>query len=62
MSGPSTFSGYILTPKLMDLSFQPSWILVVLSVTSVIQIIRNNWGQQTMEDLVQHLVQHGIEF
>ena len=61
-SGASTFSGYILTPKLTDSNSPPGWILVILSATTVIQIIRNNWGQRTMEDLVRHLVQHGVEF
>ena len=55
--------GYILTPKLEEeASLKPNWILVVLSATSVTQILRNGWGSSTMEALVRHLVRHGVEF
>ena len=59
--GSSGF-GYILTPKDEQSSYQHGWILVVFNATSVVQIIRNGWGNGSMEALVRHLVHHGIEF
>lgn len=53
--------GFIITPK-NDNSHNHGWILVVFEATSVLQIIRNSWGSSLLEELVRHLVRHGIHF
>ena len=54
--------GYILTPKHESSSAEHGWILVVFEAITVLQIVRNLWANSSMEDLVRHLVRHGIQF
>ena len=60
--GSSWRVGYILTPKHQDSSYNYGWILLIFEAISVIQIIRNSWCSSSMEDLVRHLIRHGIQF
>ena len=47
----------------MDISgFSPAWILAIFEATMVVQILCNGWGSSSMEVLIQHLVQHGVQF
>jgi hypothetical protein len=61
-SGSASGTGYILTPKQYSESQMRGWILVVFEATTVIQIVRNSWCSSSMENLVRHLVRHGIPF
>jgi hypothetical protein len=54
--------GYILTPKHKNSSYNYGWILLVFEAITVVQVVRNSWGSSSMEDLVRHLVRHGIQF
>ena len=58
----STSPAYILTPRNDQSSDKRKWELVIINATSVVQIIWNSWGVGTMEQLVTHLVQHGLQF
>lgn len=60
-SGSPSQIGYILTPRNDD-PHTYGWILLLFEATCVIQIIRNLWASSSMENLVRHLVRHGIQF
>ena len=60
-SGFQSRIGYILTPKHEE-SESYRWILVIFEATTVLQVVRNLWASSSMEDLVRHLVRHGIPF
>ena len=62
VGGADSSPAYILTPRHKQSSFKYGWILVVFNATSVVQIIRNGWGQGSMKNLVRNLVRHGFEF
>lgn len=55
-------TGYVISPANDQSDLQPGWILLVFDAISVVQIARNRWGRDSMEDLIRHLVRHGIEF
>ena len=58
----STSPACILTLRNDQSSDKREWELVIFNATSVGQIIQNSWGVGTMEQLVTHLVQHGLQF
>ena len=61
-SGSASRMGFILTPNHKDSSYTHGWILVLFEAISVLHVLRNSWGSGSMEDLVRHLVRHGIQF
>lgn len=55
-------SGYIISLSNDQSDFRPGWVLLVFNAITVVQIARNKWARDCMEDLIRHLVRHGIEF
>lgn len=55
-------TGYALSVKHDRHGFNPSWMLVVFDATTVVQLVRNRWVCESMQDIVTHLIRHGVSF